>query len=176
LQKIKQRNNSINIEVSKIKNIHETPPRHIINSSKNSSSNIITNISKDYSNNSIKINKNFKDSKKSFSKLISISSVQSPENRATYEIEDIIQSELKSPKKSIKEIIEDLENGADTSLKIKFMKDKFKDKYDKLINLLINCDNKTDVINDVQTIKDIVGDNYSFAQRFMKYVISFSKA
>jgi hypothetical protein len=196
IQRMKQRNKSINFEAPNkmkyINSLFETPSKHLINSSKNSSSNVIVNVSKDhssnqsnYSCNSIKINKNFKDTKKGHSKAISIniSSIQSPEHKVTYEIEDIEDNELKlesvrkTPKqKSLKEVIDDLEVNTETSLKIKFMKDKFKDKYDKLIDLLVHADNPWEIVNDIGAIKSIVGDDFAFAQRFLKFIIAVSKS
>ncbi len=172
---MKKRHSSINLDTySKLKSIQETPPRHIINSSKNSSTNIIASINKDNhnSNSSIRINRN---SKRTFSKAISIniSSVQSSEHKATYEIEE--EKELRITKKGIKEVIDHLESGSETSLKIKFMKDKYKDKYDRLIELLISCDNQMEVVNDVFAIIGVVGEDYMIAQRFLKFVVSAVK-
>jgi hypothetical protein len=184
IQRMKQRNKSINFEkpdkLKYMNGIVETPTKPIINSSKNSSSNVIVNISKDHSSNqsSSSINKKYK---KGQSRPISIniSSVQSPEHKVTYEIEDSNENELKveiarkkSKQKSMKEVIEDLENNTETSLKIKFMKDKYKEKYDRLIDLLIQTDNPWEVVNDAGAVRNIVGDEFAIAQRFLKFVVA----
>jgi len=56
------------------------------------------------------------------------------------------------------------------------MKDKYKDKFDRLIDLIQNSDNPSDKVNDIKIIKNIVGEDYKIAQSFLKFVIAVSKS
>jgi hypothetical protein len=163
-----------------INGIAQTPPSNLLNS-KNISNKIMINLNKDnlsysnnYSCNSVKVNK-FEKRPKAIS--INISSIQSPEHKATYQVEgmDSVGLFIKKKQRGLKEVIEELETNSETSLKIKFMKDKYKEKYNKLIDLIVNSDNPWEVVNDIDRIRGIVGDDFTFAQKFLKFIVSVSK-
>jgi hypothetical protein len=128
------------------------------------------------SSNSVNVFNKENISKKSHSRNISINVPSTPEIKAIYHFEDFDVDRLKSTKKGKKitfgEIISSPQNNQNVNFKLNFLKDRYGDKFNRLIEVIDKSDDVLEALEDVNAMKQIIGDDYKIAQSFLKFVVA----
>jgi hypothetical protein len=109
------------------------------------------------------------------SRNISINVPSTPEMKAIYHFEEYDVDNLKSAKKNKRlnfgEIIASPQN-QNVNFKINFLKDRYGDKFNKLIEVIDKSDDVLEALENVNAMKQIIGDDYKIAQSFLKFVVA----
>jgi hypothetical protein len=91
----------------------------------------------------------------------------------SFDIDNVKSSAKKIQKKiNFGEILNSPQNQT-VNFKINFLKERYGEKLNKLIEMIDKSDNVNDVLEDEKIIRDVIGEDYKIAQSFLKYVLAF---
>jgi hypothetical protein len=201
IKRLRQRNKSINIDNLKFINYSNNKDllsnsnfKRLEDSSSNQKTNVPISRPKHLSNNNLTVvqpsissnsvnnmSHKFKPinkeniSKKAHSRNISINVPSTPEIKAIYHFEeyDIDNLKVKKNKKvNFFDIINSPQNNQNVNFKINFLRDRYGDKFNQLIEIIDKSENALEALEDVNILKGIIGDDYKIAQSFLKFVVA----